>query len=178
MISMLRAISHIGVTDDLPERETRRIVFLNILVLGSSLRYFDYFLTAAYLPSTWMPLIVVGASLPWVCLTLYWTHLRRYLIARIWFCGLAVWWTTLLMVLLGTEPRFQLFLVVCIFSHVLQVSGAPKVLDVFVHRPLLHVAGYCGILLREGGVIPHPRGSSSSPCTTSTPSVFSFARSL
>src|SRR5262249_45595407 len=112
MINMLRVISHIGVTDDLPERETRRIVFLNVLVLGLIPSFIlTIFLTAAYLPSTWMPLIVVvGAIFPWLRPTLYWTHLRRYLIARIWFCGGAVVWTALIIVLLGTEPRFQLFL--------------------------------------------------------------------
>jgi len=156
MINMLRVISHIGVTDDLPERETRRIVFLNILVLGL-IPYFilTIFLTVAYLPSTWMPLIVVvGAIFPWLCPTLYWTHLRRYLIARIWFCGGAVVWTALIIVLLGTEPRFQLFLVVCIFLMFYKFPAHQR------SWMYLFIGLYCAllvtaeILFREGGVIP------------------------
>jgi len=60
----VRAISHIGVTDDLPERDETHRLSEHPGTRAHPLRYFDYFLTAAYLPSTWMPLLCCWSKPP------------------------------------------------------------------------------------------------------------------
>jgi signal transduction histidine kinase/CheY-like chemotaxis protein len=116
MIDTLRKLSRIGVTDDLPERESRRIIFLNILVLAViPFGVLNGLLIAAYLPATWVIFIVFVLHFAGWCLTLLWMHLRRYLAARIWFGTVTTLFITLEGVLLGAEPRFHLGFVVCIF---------------------------------------------------------------
>jgi signal transduction histidine kinase/CheY-like chemotaxis protein len=154
MISTLRKLGRIGVTDDLPERETRRVVFLNILVVVLLPFYIALMaLLVAYLPTTW-PLLIVGiAHFASLAVTLFWTHLRKYLAARIWFCGVATFFTILATALLGAEPRIHLFLIVCIFLMFFKFPAG--------QRPWMYLFiglyGICMIalefLFREGGLI-------------------------
>jgi signal transduction histidine kinase/CheY-like chemotaxis protein len=159
MVGILRKLAYIGVTDDLPERETRRIVFLNILVVVLLPFYIALIpLLVAYLPATWLLLVVGIAYLGCLGLTLFWTYLRKYLAARIWFCGAATFFTILVTVLYGAEPRIHLFLIVCIFLMYFKFPAA--------QRPWMYLFvglyGICMIavefLFREGGLIaalPH-----------------------
>jgi signal transduction histidine kinase/CheY-like chemotaxis protein len=158
MIGILRSLAYIGVTDDLPEREARRIVFLNSLVLALFPFYIALIpLIVAYLPATWPILILLSVYFACLCITLLWTYLGRYLVARIWFCGSATICTVLSTALHGAEPRMHLFLIVCIFLMFYKFPVA--------QRPWMYL--FIGlysvtmialeILFREGGVIDLPR---------------------
>ena len=116
MIGFLSNLSRIGVTEELPERESRRIVFLNILVIAlQPLHILLALLCVAYLPAT-RPLLIV-AIVHFVCcnLTPFLTHLHKYLAARIWFCVVTTFFAVVATAMVGTEPRLHLFLIVCIF---------------------------------------------------------------
>jgi hypothetical protein len=127
MIGILRKLGRIGVTDDLPERDIRRTVFLNSLVLA----LFPVFvamtaLIVAYLPATWPLLILSSVYFAGLALTLVWTHRRRYLAARIWFCGCATICTILSTAVHGAEPRMHLWLIVCIFLMFYKFPAAQR----------------------------------------------------
>jgi adenylate cyclase len=114
--NFLWKLSHIGVTDDLPAREIKHVVFLNVVVLlvfviGGQ----TFMITAFYLPATEIDFITVIIHIGSIQLALLWNYWRKYLVARIWFGAIAVFFLTLHTVLLGTESRWHFFLAVCVF---------------------------------------------------------------
>jgi signal transduction histidine kinase/ActR/RegA family two-component response regulator len=112
MLGVLRHLSRIGVTEDLPERETRQIVFLNTLTLAIiPFIVLALLLNSAYLPATRLPIIVGALNLVCLSLTLLWTHLRHYLFARVWIAAVTIVFVTLATALVGTETRMHFFMI-------------------------------------------------------------------
>src|SRR5688572_22238164 len=116
MIDFLRTLGGIGLTAGLPERETRRIAFLNILVFANlPANALFLLLFVAYLPATW-PILIVGI-LHFACsgFALFWNYLHRYLVARVWLATMDVVFIIFQTALLGTGVRFHVFLIISIF---------------------------------------------------------------
>jgi signal transduction histidine kinase len=112
----LQRLAHIGVTDELPDRESRRVIFLNCLIVAIVPLIALYaFVASAYLPASWPVLLVAVFNVFGIATTLLWMHRRRYLASRVWFCGVATVFSLLIAALVGAESRFHLFLIVCIF---------------------------------------------------------------
>ena len=112
----LRSLSRIGVTDELPSREVRHVVFLNVVVF---LIFFigiqNILLAAAFLPGTRLSMIFMVTQVICIGLTLFLNQRGKYLLARIWFSLCAALFLTIHTILLGTGSRFQFFLAVCVF---------------------------------------------------------------
>jgi len=115
MIGILRKFSRVGVTDEMSEREVKGIVTLNMMVLTQVPAFLLIIASiAVYLPGTWPMFVVVIVHLAWVAVTPLWRYWHRYLGARIWFGLGAAFFFTLETALLGTEVRFDLFLLLAI----------------------------------------------------------------
>jgi class 3 adenylate cyclase len=109
-------LSRTGVTGDLPARDAQYIVFLNVVVLlvlfiGGQ----NIVLASFYLPRTAVSLIVMILQLICIAFSLLWNHCHNYLLARVWMSAVAATFLTLHTVILGTQPRFHFFLVICVF---------------------------------------------------------------
>lgn len=115
MISMMRKLRRIGVTEGMSEREADRVAGLNLFILlQTPFGLLIALLTAAYLPATWLILIVVMAHVTWIVLTLLWRSRHKYLAANMWYGVGAAFFFTLETALLGAESRFHLLLMVSI----------------------------------------------------------------
>ena len=111
-----RNLSRIGVTDQLPEREAKHVIFLNVVVLLIFVVAVpNVLLMVAYMPATSASLIAFNAHLVCIAFTLFFNRRHKYLVARVYFSVVAVLFLTLHTAMLGTESRFQFFLVITVF---------------------------------------------------------------
>jgi class 3 adenylate cyclase len=115
MESLTRLI-RTGVSDHLPAREAKHIVFLNVVVL---LIFFigvqNISLATHYLPATHPIPVFMVLQLVGIGVVLLWNHQRRHLVARVWFCAVAALFLTIQTVFFGVSSNFGLFLVISIF---------------------------------------------------------------
>ena len=112
-------LTRIGIDRRTAENETRQIVFLNAVVLlvlilvaqniGLGLIY--------QVPASLLALFAAHGLL--IGVVLLWNNLRLYLLARVWFAVAATTFLSTYQVLMGTESRWDAFLVVCIFLQCL-----------------------------------------------------------
>jgi class 3 adenylate cyclase len=115
-MNYLRRLSRVGVTGDLSARETKHIIFLNIVgVLVLFIGIQNISLAATYLPATQLILVFMVLQVAGIAVTLFWNYRRRYRAARIWFSLVAALFLTLQAGFFGTGPRWHFFLVICIF---------------------------------------------------------------
>src|SRR5262245_48694475 len=156
MLRFLRKLSHIGVTDDLPAREIKHVVCLNVVVL---LVFFigiqNIALAVEYLPGTRISLIAMLMQVACILLTLPLNRAGRYLAARVWFHLAAATFLTLQTGVLGTEARFHFFLPVCVFLAFYIFPPREKYWMYAVIA--LHALGFVGAELffpRTGAAIP------------------------
>src|SRR5262245_27049582 len=150
----MRELSRIGVADDLSEREAKHVVVLNVITLFIFVIGIPNMLfAAANLPATQVLLFAQACHLVAVGLVLLWNHQRKHLVARISFSVFVTLFLTLYTLLLGTESRFQLFLVIQVFV-VFYIFPTKEQLWMYV---MSGVAGACFIatelLLREGSLL-------------------------
>jgi class 3 adenylate cyclase len=116
MMVFLRKLSRLGVTDDLPQREVKHIVFLNfvtllVFVIGGC----TIAMSAFYLPATKVDFITCIIHIGSIEFALLWNHLRKHLFARVWFSVDAAVFLTVHTVQLGTVSGWHFFLAVCVF---------------------------------------------------------------
>jgi adenylate cyclase len=112
-------LTRIGIDRRTAENETRQIVFLNAVVLlvlilvaqniGLGLIY--------QVPASLLALFAAHGL--FIGVVLLWNNLRLYLLARVWFAVAATTFLSTYQVLMGTESRWDAFLVVCIFLQCL-----------------------------------------------------------
>jgi adenylate cyclase len=141
-MNFLKNLSHIGVTGDLPAREIKHVVFLNVVVLLVFVIGANTIMIAAfYLPATEIEFITVIIHIASIQGALLWNHWRKYLAARIWFSVIAAFFLTFHTVLLGTESRWHFFLAVCVFLLFYMFPPREK----FWMYPLIGVFSLCFI---------------------------------
>jgi adenylate cyclase len=154
MVQFLRKLSRIGVTDDLPAREVKHIVCLNVVVL---LIFFiaaqNITLAAEYLPGTKASLIAMVAQTIVIGLVLPLNHYRHHLAARVWFNLAAAFFLTLHTAILGTEPRFHFYMPVSVFLAFYIFPPREKYWMYF--SIALHSAGFIGseLFFPNGGLV-------------------------
>jgi class 3 adenylate cyclase len=116
MLRFLRKLSHIGITADLPAREFKHVVCLNVVVLlVIFIAVQNLALAAGYLPGTEPSFIVFVAHMVCIALVLPLNYLGKHLAARVWFHLSAATFLTLHTAILGTQTLFHFFLPVCVF---------------------------------------------------------------
>ena len=116
----------IGIDRRTPESETRQVVFLNAVVLLVLILVAQNIgLGLAYqVPASLLILFVAHGAL--IGLVLLWNNLRLYLLARVWFAVIATTFLSTYQVLMGTESRWDVFLVVCVFLQCLMFPATQR----------------------------------------------------
>ena len=116
MLQFLKKLSCTGVADDLPDREVKHVVFLNVvtllvLVIGAQ----DIALCMLFLPEAGPVVVASFLHISLIELTLIFNYRRNYLGARIWFSVIAAVFLTYHAFELGSGTLWHFFLAVCVF---------------------------------------------------------------
>jgi len=105
----------IGIDGQTPAPETRQIVFMNaVVLLVLVLVVQNLGLGLAYRAPPLLTLVFVAHGL-FIGVVLLWNKLKLYLLARVWWAVFATIFLSAYQVLMGTESRWDVFLVVCVF---------------------------------------------------------------
>ena len=109
----------IGIDGQTPAPETRQIVFMNaVVLLVLVLVVQNLGLGLAYRAPPLLTLVFVAHGL-FIGVVLLWNKLKLYLLARVWWAVFATIFLSAYQVLMGTESRWDVFLVVCVFVQCL-----------------------------------------------------------
>jgi class 3 adenylate cyclase len=116
----------IGVDRHTPESETRQVIFLNAVValvlilvaqnIGLGLIY--------HVPGALLLLFCAHGL--FIGVILLWNRFRLYQLARVWFAVFATLFLSAYQVLMGTESRWDVFLVVCVFLQCLMFPAGQR----------------------------------------------------
>jgi class 3 adenylate cyclase len=116
----------IGIDSQTPASETRQIVFLNaVVLLVLILVGQNIVLGLIYSVPPALLLLFVAHGL-FIGIVLLWNKLRLYLFARVWFAVAATIFLSIYQVLMGTESRWDVFLVVCVFLQCLMFPATQR----------------------------------------------------
>ena len=116
----------IGIDRHTPATETRQVVFLNavvLLVLILVVQNLAFGLIYRVPPALLLLFVAHGLC---IGIVLLWNKLRLYLLARVWFALAATIFLSTYQVLMGTESRWDVFLVVCVFLQCLMFPAAQR----------------------------------------------------
>jgi hypothetical protein len=116
----------IGIDSQTPASETRQIVFLNavvLLVLTLVCQNIVFGLIYNVPPALLLLFMAHGLC---IGIVLLWNKLRLYLFARVWFAVAATTFLSTYQVLMGTESRWDVFLVVCVFLQCLMFPATQR----------------------------------------------------
>ena len=109
----------IGIDGQTPAPETRQIVFMNaVVLLVLVLVVQNLGLGLAYRAPPLLTLVFVAHGL-FIGVVLLWNKLKLYLLARVWWAVFATIFLSAYQVLMGTDSRWDVFLVVCVFVQCL-----------------------------------------------------------
>ena len=116
----------IGIDSKTPASETRQIVFLNaVVLLVLILVGQNIVLGLIYKLPPALLLLFVAHGLC-IGIVLLWNKLRLHLFARVWFAVAATTFLSSYQVLMGTESRWDVFLVVCVFLQCLMFPATQR----------------------------------------------------
>jgi class 3 adenylate cyclase len=116
----------IGIDSQTPANETRQIAFLNAVVLlvlilvGQNIALGLIYKVP---PSLLLLFVAHGLS---IGIVLLWNNLKLYLLARVWFAVAATTFLSTYQVLMGTESRWDVFLIVCVFLQCLMFPATQR----------------------------------------------------
>jgi hypothetical protein len=119
----------IGIDSQTPASETRQIVFLNAVVLLVLILVGQNIVLGLIYNVPPALLLLFMAHGLCIGIVLLWNKLRFYLFGRLWFAVAATIFLSTYQVLMGTESRWDVFLVVCVFLQVPDVSSNATALD-------------------------------------------------
>jgi guanylate cyclase len=116
----------IGINKQTPNNETRQVVFLNAVVLLVLILVAQNLVFGLiYRVPASLLLLFVAHGL-FIAIVLLWNKLRLYLLARVWFAVAATTFLSTYQVLMGTESRWDVFLVVCVFLQCLMFPATQQ----------------------------------------------------
>jgi len=116
----------IGIDSQTPANETRQIAFLNAVVLlvlilvGQNIALGLIYKVP---PSLLLLFVAHGLS---IGIVLLWNNLKLYLLARVWFAVAATTFLSTYQVLMGTESRWDVFLIVCVFLQCMMFPATQR----------------------------------------------------
>ena len=145
----------IGIDSQTPASERRQIVFLNavvLLVLILVAQNLGFGLIYNVPPVLLLLFVAHGLC---IGIVLLWNKLRLYLFARVWFAVAATTFLSTYQVLMGTESRWDVFLVVCVFLQCLMFPATQRrwMFAVMIFTGICFFAGnqagflFCGIAM-------------------------------
>ncbi len=106
--------------------ETRQIVFLNAVVLLVLILVGQNIVFGLIYNVPPALLLLFMAHGLCIGIVLLWNKLRLYLFARVWFAVAATTFLSTYQVLMGTESRWDVFLVVCVFLQCLMFPATQR----------------------------------------------------
>src|ERR1700759_3904742 len=108
-------LTRTGIDEDTPAGETRHIIFLNaIVVLVLILISQNLVINLYYHVNPVLTLVCIAHGL-FIGIILLWSKLKRFLLARVWFGVWATVFLTSYQVFIGTDSRWDVCLIGCIF---------------------------------------------------------------
>jgi class 3 adenylate cyclase len=116
----------IGIDSQTPASETRQIVFLNAVVLLVLILVGQNIVFGLIYNVPLALLLLFMAHGLCIGIVLLWNKLRLYLLARVWFAVAATIFLSSYQVLMGTESRWDVFLVVCVFLQCLMFPATQR----------------------------------------------------
>jgi class 3 adenylate cyclase len=116
----------IGIDSQTPASETRQIVFLNAVVLLVLILVGQNIVFGLIYNVPPALLLLFMAHGLCIGIVLLWNKLRLYLFARVWFAVAATTFLSTYQVLMGTESRWDVFLVVCVFLQCLMFPATQR----------------------------------------------------
>ena len=116
----------IGIDSQTPASETRQIVFLNAVVLLVLILVGQNIVFGLIYNVPPALLLLFMAHGLCIGIVLLWNKLRLYLLARVWFAVAATTFLSTYQVLMGTESRWDVFLVVCVFLQCLMFPATQR----------------------------------------------------
>jgi class 3 adenylate cyclase len=116
----------IGIDSQTPASETRQIVFLNAVVLLVLILVGQNIVLGLIYNVPPALLLLFMAHGLCIGIVLLWNKLRFYLFARLWFAVAATIFLSTYQVLMGTESRWDVFLVVCVFLQCLMFPATQR----------------------------------------------------